>query len=204
MGLDELVQIEVISDVGIAHHHVFLFLVRQKIHDAGQGLHAAAVHLDVGLGVGGHQIQAAPLAGEVPLTAGAQMVHQGMVVLLDDDGDIADARVGETGQHEVDHAVAPAEGDGRHRALGHHLGDQAVICIGENDAQGIRVGLYHCSSPSFTSLTTMALGPTLAFTPMVTPSPTTATPQLSRLSMSSGRSPTTAPLLTVTFSAMME
>ena len=63
-----------------------------------------------GAGEGGQQLEAAALAGHVPLLAGAHVVEQGGVVALHDDAHVAHARVLKVAEGEVDEPVAPAKG----------------------------------------------------------------------------------------------
>ena len=94
------------------------------------------------------------------------MIHQGVVVPADDDGNVSDAAVYHAGQDEVHQAVTSGKGDGGHQALGYQLGYQRVIAVGENDSQGIGIGAYHISSPPFTFSLIMALGPIFAWSPI--------------------------------------
>ena len=139
------------------------------------------------------------------LTACAQMVHQGVVVLAHNDRNVVDTGVCHAGQRKVNQAVTSAERDGAHRALRHQFGNEVIIGVGENYAECIHIVVYHCSSPSFTSLDTIALGPTVAPLPMTTPEPTVATsPGSAMFRPPSGIAPTVAPSSIVTFSATMQ
>ena len=51
-------------------------------------------------------MQAVDFAVQVPLLAGAQVVHQAVIVLLGDNSHIPDSRVDHAGGQEVDHAVS--------------------------------------------------------------------------------------------------
>ena len=101
-------------------------------------------------------MKTAVLAGQVPFTAGAEVIHQRVIIPADDDGNISDAAVYHAGQDKIHQAVTACKRDGGHQALGCQLGYQRVIAVRENDAQCICVGIYHCSSPPFTLLFTMA------------------------------------------------
>ena len=85
---------------------------------------------------------------------------------LDDDGNVVDPAVDHAGQKEIDHAVTARKRDGSHQTFADQFRNERIITVGENDAQRICIGVYHCSSPSFTLLLTMALGPTFALSPI--------------------------------------
>ena len=72
--------------------------------------------LDVGL----QQLDAAPVAVEVPRPAEADVVVERARVVLGQDDDVVDVRVDAVGQREVDDPVLAAE---RHRRLGPLLGE---------------------------------------------------------------------------------
>src|SRR5699024_3028204 len=195
VSLQQGVEVEVDGDVGVAHDHIALFLVFQEAQDGGQSLDAAGVDPHALFCKGRHDVQAAVTAGHIPLAAGAQVVHQGVVVLAHHDGHVGDAAVGHAGEDEVHHAVPPREGDGRHGALRHQLGYGVVIAVGENNAQRIVVLAQHTSSPSLTESNTLAPSFTTAPAPTVRPVPTWAM----------GPSPPTfAPAPTTTSSARMQ
>ena len=109
--------------VDVAHH---VGVGQQDIGGGGDGLQIvqgvaqlvqfapAAAGIGVLGGEGGQQLEAAVLAVQVPLLAVAQVVHQGVVVLLDQHAHVEDAGVDHIGQREVHQAVTSAEGDGGH------------------------------------------------------------------------------------------
>ncbi len=200
--VDQLCKIEGGSNVAVADNNIFFTLLGQKAQNAVQRFHAAVIYLRAGLREGRHDVQAAALAHQIPFAAGAKMIHQRMIVFLRDDGNVFDAGVHHAGERKINHTIAPAERHRRHGAVLHQLRNEIVVSVGEDDPE--RVDVYHSFSPSCTSFSSIALGPTEAFSPMVTPSPTTATPHLDLSSTVSGRAPTVAPFFTVTFSAMME
>ena len=70
---------------------------------------------------------------QIPFLPGADVVHQGLVVVLRDNAQMRDAGIGHIGQGEVDLAVAPAVGQRRHRPLVRQLSEGAVVDIGKND-----------------------------------------------------------------------
>ena len=156
MGVDQSVKIKIHGGIRIRHHHVFFFLIPQETDDAGQGLHTAGINLHGFVRIGRENMQTAVFTGQVPFTAGAEMVHQGMIISADDDGNISDAAVYHAGQNEVHHAVTAGKRDGGHQTFSDQLRYQRIIAVRENDAQCICVGIYHCSSPPFTLFFTMA------------------------------------------------
>src|SRR5699024_4061095 len=103
---------QVEGDAGVGQDNILLLRAADPGQDAGQRVHTAGIDLDAALGIGREHVQAAALAGQVPFTAGAQVVHQRVVVAADNDRDIVDAGVCHAGQHKVDHAVTAAEGNG--------------------------------------------------------------------------------------------
>ena len=178
---------------------VVLTDVLQVVVDAGQGLHAAAVLAVAQLGVAerGQDAQAAVLAAQVPVLAGAQVVQKGLIALMDHHAHVGDAGVDAVGQHEVDEAVPPAEGQRTGVAGAGQLTQIGVGAVREQNS----VQVVHARSPPFTSSRIMALGDTVAPAPMLTPLATTAMPQSS---LPSGAEPTAAPASMVAFSATME
>ena len=197
--LKDLVDGQVDGSVAPGQKDVVLANVLQVVIHPGQGLHAAPVLAVAGLGVaeGGQDAQAAVLAAQVPVFAGAQVVQQGLIALVEDDAYIADAGVDHAAEYKVNHAVAAAEGQGAGVAGTGQLPQIGVGAVCEQDA----VEIVHACSPPFTSSRIMALGRTVALSPTVTPPATTAMPQLS---LPSGAAPTVAPDSTVAFSATME
>ena len=199
MLLKDLVHRQVDGHITPGQQDIVLTDVLQIVIHASQGLHAAPVLALALLGVaeGGQDAQAAVLAAQVPVLAGTQMVQQGLIALMDHHAHVGDAGVDAVGQHEVNQAVAAAEGQRAGVAGTGQLAQVGVGAVREQDA----VEIVHACSPPFTSSRIMALGETAALSPMVTPPATTAMPQPS---LPSGAEPTVAPASTVAFSAMME
>src|SRR5699024_7125364 len=103
------------------------------------------------------------------------------------------------GKGEVHQAVAPAVGDGGHHPVLCQFSHALLVHIGKEDADHI-ITTHHLFS---SSASIMALGGTTVPGAILHPGPMTATPQSSLFSISSGRSPTTAPAPTTEFSATM-
>ena len=103
---------------------------RERLHLAAEFLHAELARV----GKGRQQLETAVLARHVPRLAAADVVEQALIVAVQHNADVCDARARHVGEHEVDHAVAPAE---RHRA-GHarfgQLAKAGSLFIGKDDA----------------------------------------------------------------------
>ena len=96
-----------------AQHQVFLVRTADVLHDGVERVDVAAVYARIVLGGERREHeQTVALAVQIPLLAGAEMVHQGMIVLLRDETDVPDAGVDEIRKHEVDDAVPSAERNG--------------------------------------------------------------------------------------------
>ena len=198
MLLEDLGNGQVHGDVAPAHDDVILTDVLQVAGDAGQSLHVAlilALVLSV-IAEGRQDAQTAVLAAQLPILTGTQVVQQGLILLMDDDTDIGDTGVDIAGQHEVDQAIAAAEGQRTGVAGTSQLSQFLIRAVGEENA----VQIIHACSPPLTSSRIMAAGLTTAFSPTVTPPATTATPQPSS---PVGAAPTVAPASMTAFSATM-
>ena len=86
------------------------------------------------VGKGRQQLEAAVLARHVPRLAVADVVEQALVVAVQHDADVRDARALHVGEHEVDRAVAPAERHGAGHALLGQLAKAGRFFIGKDDA----------------------------------------------------------------------
>ena len=76
-----------------------------------QGVQGALVDARVIMGhEGGQDKEPVMLAVELPFLAGAQVVHQGVVILLGDDAHVGQARIHQAGEDEVDAAIAAGKG----------------------------------------------------------------------------------------------
>ena len=95
-----------------------------------------------GAGEGRQELEAAALAGHIPLLAGAHVVEQGGVVALHDDADVAHARVLQVAQRKVNEPVPAREGQGRARADHDQLAQVAAGAVGQNKS----VQVYHFAS----------------------------------------------------------
>ena len=175
---------QVQGQIAPAHDDIVLADVVQVVRHPGQGVHGAAVvPAPAGIAEGGQDAQAAVLAAQVPVLAGAQVVQEGLIVLVDDDAHVGDAGIDIVGEHKVDEAVAPAEGERTGVAGTGELTQVGISAIGKEKS----VEVVHACSPPFTSSRIMARGATVAPAPMVTPPATTAMPQSG---LSSGAEPT--------------
>ena len=92
--------------------------------NAGQGFHTAPELPDIAglllIGEGGQESEAAVLAAEIPILAGAQVIQKALVPAVKDDAHVGDAGVDHAAEDKVDNAVAPGKGDGS----GHTVGGQ--------------------------------------------------------------------------------
>ena len=140
---------------------------------------------------------AAPLAGEVPALAAAQVVKEALVAAVEHHAHVLDPGVHEVGEDEVHAAVAPAEGQGRRRPLLRQFIELVALLIGENDA--VQFPHFARSSPLLFSIF-----PAGTTRPGATShsGARTARPQASG-SQSSGAAPTRASAPTRQFSPRM-
>ena len=133
--IEQLAQIQIGNVGAVGQQHVLLIGAGQELGDILQRAEAAqVVILRRFRGEGGQQVEAGGLAGQIPRLAAADMVHQGLIVVVGDDANLADAGADHVGQREVDQAVTAAEGDGRHGADAGQLRDAAVVRVGKDDA----------------------------------------------------------------------
>ena len=95
-----------------------------------------------GAGEGGQELEAAALAGHIPLLAGADMVEEGGIVALHDDAHVAHAGVLKVAQGEVYEPVAAREGQRRARADHDQLAEITAGAVGQNQS----VEVYHYAS----------------------------------------------------------
>ena len=200
MLLQDLLEGEVRHEVAFRQNHVVLpnFLeigpnTRESLHLAPEG------HLAPGplIGEGGQDLETAPLAGEVPALAAAQVVEEALVPAVEHHAHVLDPGVHQVGEDEVHAAVAPAEGQRRRRPLLRQFIELVALFIGENDA--VQFPHFARSSPRLFSMI-----PAFTFRPGATShsGARTARPQASG-SQSSGAAPTRASAPTRQFSPRM-
>lgn len=89
----------------------------------------------------------AVLAGEVPVPAAAQMLHQRFVLIAGNDPDVPDPRVNHVGKHKIDEPVPSPKRDGPHRPPVEQCAEQRPVFAGHDDAHCLI--LSHCSGASF-------------------------------------------------------
>ena len=128
--------IDVADHVAVGENDVFLTGVVQETGDGREVFHAA-VRDGACVAEGRQDEQALSLAGEIPRLAGAEVVHQGLIVVLGDNADLVDAGVDHIGKRKIDQAVAAAEGHRAHGALFRQLADFLVVLVGEQNSQHI-------------------------------------------------------------------
>ena len=186
MLLEHLGHRQVDRHITPGQDHIVLADILQIVGHTGQGVHVAPVLASpLRIAEGGQDPQAAVLAGQIPVLAGAHMVQQGLIALVDDHAHVGDAGVDIVGQHKVDQAVTAAERQRAGVAGAGQLTQIGVRAAREHDPMQI----IHTCSPPFTFFRTMALGLTTAFSPTWTPPATTAIPQSGS---SEGGAPTVA------------
>ena len=190
MAAQHVLQRQVDDQIAVRQQHVILPDALEVVHDAGQGLHLAAVlaaraPLFV-VGKGGQQRQAAVVAAEIPALAGAQMIQHGLALAVHDDAHVCDTGVDHGGEHEVDDPIVSGKGDGAVDAVGDELPQVRPLFIGEDDP----VHTFH-------GRTSLPLAPSIIFGSTTPPSgtavwgPSTAMPQRSKSTLP-GVPPTTA------------
>ena len=156
VGRQHGVVIDVGHNVAVAKQHILGLGGGQEGVDAVEGVQVAPVHPRLGPGVGGQDGQPANLSGQVPLAAGAHVVHQGVVVGFGDHPHIPDAGVYHVGKGEVHQPVPAAEG---HRAHGPHHGQVphlVIVHIGKNNPQ--HLALTHGRPPPARRLRSLPWG----------------------------------------------
>ena len=137
MGFHDLLQVHIAKDAGVSKDHIFLIAVYQKVHSAVERVQLATVATGGAAGIGGQEFQTALLQLQIPFFTGADVVHQGLIVVAGDDADVANAAVGHVGQGEVDLTVTAAVGQGSHSTLVGQLTQRAVVNIRENNTHQV-------------------------------------------------------------------
>ena len=110
MVLDQFVEVDGAQNAAVHEDDVLFLGILQEAHGGAQRLQLAAIARVVIRRVRRQELEAALFQVQVPLLAGADMVHQGLVVVLRDDADMTDAGIGHIGQGKVDLTVAAAVG----------------------------------------------------------------------------------------------
>ena len=130
--LDNLVERNVRNDVAVRDDNVIRLVLLEEVNRTGQRIDLAAVLAGherrslLRVGIRRQDGDARVLAGQVPVLRVADMVDEGLVLVLHQDTDAVDAGVYHVGQHEVHDAVASAPLNRSHRAV---LGQLAQIVI---------------------------------------------------------------------------
>ena len=102
---------------------------RERVDLAAE--HRAAVFSLVGKGL--QELEPAISARHVPCLAVADVVNETLIVAVQHDADIRNARVVHIGEHEVDRAVAPAKGYGAGHTLLRQLAKAGCFRIGKDN-----------------------------------------------------------------------
>ena len=114
MSFNQSFKIKIRGDIRVGHHHILLLLLPQERKDAGKGFHTSGINFDSFLRKRREYIQSAVFTGQIPLAAGSQMVHKGMVVFAHNNGDIVDSAVYHAGQNKIHHTVTARKRNGCH------------------------------------------------------------------------------------------
>ena len=133
-------KVNVHYDITIGQNDIF-FVRFIQICLAGEqriDLRPVAGGLGAGVGEGGEDFQAAVLAVEIPVLAGADVVDQRTVVLFGEDADVVDPRLNQRGEDKVNEAVTAGERDGRQGAVGRQLVCHSGIAFREKQAESFR------------------------------------------------------------------
>ena len=127
----KLRDIRVVDDVGVAQHQIFLLGAGEIVGVGAQRIQHTRVHANILARQERRQhLEAVILPVQIPLLAGADVIHQGVIILLHDDADVLDAAVDHRGQQEVNDAVATAHRQRRDGAGQGQLAQIGVIFAG--------------------------------------------------------------------------
>ena len=148
--LDGLGEVRVVDGVAVGHHDVLLGGQAQEVAVGVERVQKARVHAHVLARQERRENGEALLAVEVPLAAGADVVHQGLVVLLGDDADVLDAGVHHGRELEVDDAVTARDRERGDRAKAGQFTEMDVVFTGEDKTHDVfHVGVPpYCASAS--------------------------------------------------------
>ena len=139
MSIQQCIKIKVYGDVGIGQNNVFLFLGFQECQNTCQSINTSVVHTNRFFSKRRNNIQTAFFTGKIPLTSGSQMIHQRIIVVAYQYGNIVNSAVNHTGKNKVDHTITACKRNGSHQTLAYQLRYQGVITVWENNTQCICV-----------------------------------------------------------------
>ena len=121
------------DDIAVRDRHIIRRGTAQIAQHPGKGFQRAAAEAGAaGGGIGREKGDAAPLAGKIPLLAGADMLHQGMIIVLHHNGDGIHPGVGHAGKDEVHQAVAAGKRNRAHGTLRGQPAQRAVMRVGKD------------------------------------------------------------------------
>ena len=132
VAVDDVVERDVGDDVAVRDDNVFRLVLLQEVDRARERVDLAAVLARdergslLGVGIRRQQGHARVLAGQIPVLCVADVVDEGLVLVLHQHAHAVDAAVYHVGEHKVDDAVAAAPLDSADRAV---LGDLAEIVV---------------------------------------------------------------------------
>ena len=136
MRVQHVLQGKVDDEVTVGQDNIFLPDLAQIRANAGKRLKLAAENLSAEaahIGKGRQELESAVLARHVPGLAVADVVKQALVVAVQHDADVCNARARHVGEHKVYRAAAPAERHGAGHAFLRQLTKAGCFRIGKDD-----------------------------------------------------------------------
>ena len=143
--LERVGVIHVVDRVAVGQHDVFLTGKAQIGAVGFERVQQTGINAHVLAGQERRQHHKTLLAVQIPLAAGADVIHQGGIVLLGDHADVLDAAVHHRGKLEVDHAVTTRDRKGGNRAQAGQLAEVNVVFTGKNQTHDV----FHCWCPPY-------------------------------------------------------
>ena len=138
-------EVRVVDRVAVGHNDVLLGGQAQEVAVGVDGVDQAGIHAHVLTGQVRRQDVEANLAMQVPLAAGADVVHQGLIVLLGDHADVLDAGVHHGRELEVDHAIAAGDRERGHGALAGQFTEVNIVFTGIDQTHDV----FHVGYPPY-------------------------------------------------------
>ena len=121
--------------IAAGQNHVFLLRTAQIVEIAAQRLDHAGVFAAVIAGQKWRKDKQTVVARvQIPFLAGAEMIHQRMIVPLRDHANIAHAGINQIRKRKIDNAITTGDGKGGDRAICSQLAELEIVLRGVNDA----------------------------------------------------------------------
>ena len=133
VAVDHVIERYIGNNVAVRYDYIVCTVLLQEVNRTGQCVNLAAVLAGyqrrclLGVGVRRQQGYAAVLAGKIPVLGIADVVDQGLVLVLHQYAHAVNAAVYHIGKHKVDNAIPAAPLYRTDRAV---LGDLAEIVVG--------------------------------------------------------------------------